>query len=299
MQTLTFPRALYGHGNFSRRIKLLKPAKTDRDVLIDLSQVTFVRPDGIAHLIALIYTLFGRGYEIRVARPLNDSADLYLRRSNCWGALGNNGVTIPDGWEGFNQGGAARLIECQRIPTAANDKYNNVEQNAILAERMRVAFQATGLAKPLYRLFVELGGNAAEHSESQHGAFIMAQAYPATSEIHISVVDVGIGIRAALYAGHKFKTDREAVRAAVLFGITGRVDAAGNPKGGGTGLASAREEAHQLTVRSGSAVLESALLRTPEGALLPARDDRMLVMVEADCPPLDGTIVSAVIRARP
>src|SRR5665213_110685 len=99
-----FPGALYGHGNFSRRIERLKSAKSDRDVLIDLSQVTFVRPEWIAHLIALIYTLFNRGYVVKVAPPRDDSADLYLRRSNCWGALRDNGVTIPVGWEGFNQG---------------------------------------------------------------------------------------------------------------------------------------------------------------------------------------------------
>lgn len=298
MQILAFPGALYGHRTFSRRLELLKPAKTDRDVFIDLSQVTFVRPDGVAHLIALVYTLFNRGYAIKVARPVDSSAELYLRRTDCWGALGSNGVTIPAGWEGFNQGGASGLIECQRIPTAANDKYNNVEKIAILADRMRVAYQATGLATPLYRLFVELGGNAAEHSESKHGAFIMAQVYPSKGEIHIGVVDVGIGIRAALFRGHGFKTDRDAVRAAVLFGVTGRVDASGKPKAGGTGLASAREEAHQLTVRSGSAVMESALVKTLAG-MAPKREDLMLVMTEADCPAMDGTIISAVIRAKP
>jgi hypothetical protein len=211
--------------------------------------------------------------------------------------MGQTGIGIPGGWEGFNQGGAPGLIECQRIPTTA-DKYYNVEQNAILADRMRTAFRQTGLEAPLYRLFVELGGNAAEHSESPHGAFIVAQAYRASGEIHVSVVDVGIGIRAALFRAHGFETDREAVRAAVLYGVTGRVDGAGNPRAGGTGLASVREEAHHLVVRSGTAILESASLRTPEG-MRPERDDRMLVMDEADCPALDGTIVSAVIRAGP
>jgi hypothetical protein len=295
VQTLTFPGALYGHGNFSRRLELLKPAKGDRDVFIDLSRATFVRPDGIAHLIAIVYTLLGGGYEVRVARPDDQNTDLYLRRTDFWGLLGRNGIVVPDGWEGFNQGSASGLIECQEIPTTA-DKTYNIEQNAILADRIRKAFEETGLTRPLYRLFVELGGNAAEHSESEHGAFIVAQAYRAKGEIEISVVDVGRGIRAALFEGHGFETDREAVRAAVLDGITGRVDAAGNPKGGGTGLASARHEATQLIVRSGTAVVESGLVQTPQG-LRPARKDKMLVMTESACPALLGTIVTAIIRA--
>jgi hypothetical protein len=292
------PPSLYGHSAFSRRLQALLPPDVDREVFVDLSQASFVRPDGIAHLIATIFALLKRGYRLTVSRPRAPAVDSYLRRTDVWGLLARNGITVPEELAGFNHGAAPGLVECQEIHTSG-DLEENLRRVEVLAKQLRGALGVAGLDRKLYSLFIELASNAAEHSRSEHGAFVMAQVYRRLPEIELSVVDVGRGIRAALYEAHGFQKDLDAVRAALEDGITGRVDAAGRPTGaGGCGLATARYEAARLVVRSGSAVFESLpMVMTPNGPEVP-REEELLVMRGKECPPLDGTIVTAVIRPR-
>jgi hypothetical protein len=295
------PSSLYGHQSFSGRLRSLRPAAQDADVFLDLAPARFVRADGIAHLIAMIFTLLRRGYRITVSRPENEDANGYLQRTDFWGLLNRAGITAPEEWAGFNQGNAVGLVECQEIRTQG-DLIENLDRNELLGDQLRAAFEHTGLNRTLYRLFVELGNNAAEHSHSEHGAFVMAQVYRSAGgmgrEIELSVVDVGRGIRAALFAAHGFTTDRAAVRAALEDGITGRLDAAGRPTGtGGFGLATARHEATRLIVRSGAVVFESVPMEQTDAGPAPRRENKLLVMRWQDCPPLDGTIVTAIIRS--
>jgi anti-sigma regulatory factor (Ser/Thr protein kinase) len=135
-------------------------------------------------------------------------------------------------------------------------------------------------------VFAELAGNAAEHSRSQRGAFVAAQAYAQLGTIEIAVADVGIGIRASLN-DPTIEDDAHAIQAALQEGVTGRRDAAGNLTDGGFGLPTAAAESATLLVRSGSALI--TLRTTPETAATQ--------VIPNDVAPLRGTLVIADVSS--
>jgi anti-sigma regulatory factor (Ser/Thr protein kinase) len=135
-------------------------------------------------------------------------------------------------------------------------------------------------------IFAELAGNAAEHSLSEYGAFVAAQAYGRLGEIEIAVADVGIGIRAGLGRA-EITSDEAAIRAALQEGVTGRRDAGGQLTEGGFGLPTAVAEAARLSVRSGT-----ALVTTKANAQFWEASEEFSMVA-----PLDGTLVIADVSS--
>lgn len=72
----------------------------------------------------------------------------------------------------------------------------------------------------------ELLANVEEHSKDPGCALGIAQKYE--SELEIAVVDRGIGLAAALHQRHPVSSDVEAVKSAVIQGVSGESDGRGN-----------------------------------------------------------------------
>jgi anti-sigma regulatory factor (Ser/Thr protein kinase) len=225
-------------------------------VLIDLSEVDFIHPSGLAFVFALTFTLRRLSRDVRIREPSAPDKRDYLRRTNFWGVLETQRFAIPADWRGYNIGRAQGLIEPSIVRTDATVR-ENVETSVMLFDRLRAALARAGILgrDRVASVFSELSLNAAEHSHSPRGAFVMAQAYPARHEIEIAVADVGRGIRAALGA-EAYPSHAAAVFAAMREQVTGRRDAAGNPAEGGYGLPIVAEEADYLAIRTGDALLE-------------------------------------------
>ncbi len=83
----------------------------------------------------------------------------------------------------------------------------------------------------------ELLRNVIEHAQSPHGAFVAAQYYSKSNTIRIGIADTGIGIRTSLSHSHKTQDDMDAIRLALMPGITGttRKDG-GTTENAGAGL---------------------------------------------------------------
>lgn len=112
-------------------------------------------------------------------------------------------------------------------------------------------------AEPIRYIVSELLRNVIEHSNSEYGAFVAAQYYP-SNIIRIGIVDTGIGIRNSIARSHLVKDDLDAVRLALMPGITGTTaQEGGTSENAGAGLffiksiASINEDF--FTVYSGSA----------------------------------------------
>lgn len=258
----------------------------DVQVVIDLSDVDFIHPSGLAFIFVLAFTLLRRKYDVSIREPLVPDKRDYLRRTNFWGVLETQGFVIPPEWRGYNLGRAPSLIEPSIVRTDASIR-DNVETSVILFERLQVALGRAGLSgrDRAASVFSELSLNAAEHSLSPRGAFVMAQAYPARHEIEIAVADVGRGIRAGL-ADEKYETHADAVIAAMQELVTGRRDAGGNLVEGGYGLPIVAEESDYLAIRTGDALLEGRDVRNARGEL---------VLAARPVAPLDGTLVVATV----
>ena len=84
-------------------------------------------------------------------------------------------------------------------------------------------------AEPIRYVISELVRNVLEHSESKYGAILAAQYYKKSNTIRIGIVDTGVGIKKTINRAYPTKTHLEAIRLALMPGITGTT-----PKEGGT-----------------------------------------------------------------
>jgi anti-sigma regulatory factor (Ser/Thr protein kinase) len=74
---------------------------------------------------------------------------------------------------------------------------------------------------PIKYIVSELVRNVLEHSRSKYGAILCAQYYKKSNTIRIGIVDTGVGIKTTINQSHDAKTHLEAIRLALMPGITG------------------------------------------------------------------------------
>lgn len=287
MQHIRLPGNLTGYGWMERQLQALHPAALDPQVTVDFSAVTFVRPSGFAFTFTLCYTLAQEGYAVRIIAPTGNAAS-YMRRAYFFETLAEGGIPVPQELlGGYNFAGARTLIECRRIESHQRDIEACKRQTAQLKDQFELAIDAAGLhLRTSSTVWSELCGNAAEHSRSPLGAFVVAQTYE-SREIEIAIADVGIGIYQSLAHLGRYADDQAAILGATEYGVTGRVDAAGKPVDGGMGLWQVLGDADRVTIRSGSGIAENT-----SGS----RDPENLLTLDArGCARLRGTIVTATV----
>jgi len=76
-------------------------------------------------------------------------------------------------------------------------------------------------AEPIKYIASELVRNVLEHSRSKYGAIVSAQYYKKSNTIRIGIVDTGVGIKSTINMSHDAPTHLEAIRQALIPGITG------------------------------------------------------------------------------
>lgn len=92
-------------------------------------------------------------------------------------------------------------------------------------------------AKTLGYIVSELARNVIEHAETENGAVLCAQYYQKSNSIRIGVADTGVGIKATIARSHPADTDLEAIRLALMPGITGTTSReGGTEQNAGAGL---------------------------------------------------------------
>lgn len=92
-------------------------------------------------------------------------------------------------------------------------------------------------AEPIKYIMSELVRNVLEHSLSKYGAFVSAQYYKKTNTIRIGIVDTGVGIWKTINQSHSPKDDLDAIRMALIPGVTGTTSKEGGTEyNAGAGL---------------------------------------------------------------
>lgn len=76
-------------------------------------------------------------------------------------------------------------------------------------------------AEPIRYIMSELIRNVLEHSLSKYGAIVSAQYYKKSNTIRIGIADTGIGIWQSINQSYNPRNDLEAIRLALIPGITG------------------------------------------------------------------------------
>ncbi len=79
----------------------------------------------------------------------------------------------------------------------------------------------TEQVEPIKYIVSELVRNVLEHSQSEQGAILSAQYYKKSNTIRIGIADTGVGIKRTINMSHYAQTHLEAIRLALIPGITG------------------------------------------------------------------------------
>lgn len=92
-------------------------------------------------------------------------------------------------------------------------------------------------AESIRYIISELVRNVLEHSGSEHGAIVSAQYFKKTNTIRIGIADTGVGIKNTINHSYKTTNDAEAVRLALMPGVTGTTKReGGSEQNAGAGL---------------------------------------------------------------
>ncbi|MEK7743854.1 MAG: ATP-binding protein, partial [Elusimicrobiota bacterium] len=117
---------------------------------------------------------------------------------------------------------AGRFIPLARIRTSQ-------ELARFITEMIPLLHLEGEQAKTIGYIVSELVRNVMEHAEAGDGAILCAQYYKKSNSIRIGIADTGLGIKATITRSHPAGTDLDAIRLALMPGITGTT-----PREGGT-----------------------------------------------------------------
>lgn len=100
-------------------------------------------------------------------------------------------------------------------------------------------------AEPIQYIVGELVRNVIEHSQAKGGAIVCAQYYKKSNTIRIGIVDGGVGVRKTIIQSHTATDDFEAIKLALMPGITGTTTKeGGTADNAGAGLFFIKSIAH-------------------------------------------------------
>ncbi len=188
---------------------------------------------------------------------------------------------------------AGRFIPLTQIRTAA-------EQTRFITDMIPMLHLEAEQAKTLGYIFSELIRNVIEHAETGNGALLCAQYYKKSNSIRVGIADTGLGIKSTITRSHAAPTDLDAIRLALMPGITGTTaKEGGTEQNAGAGLFFIKSIASVnrdfFVIYSGAGFYK--LLKKS-----PARSKRLNAdpfvdrhTVSSDMPPWRGTVVGVDI----
>jgi anti-sigma regulatory factor (Ser/Thr protein kinase) len=125
---------------------------------------------------------------------------------------------------------AGRFIPLTQIRTAA-------EQTRFITDMIPMLHLEPEQARTLGYIFSELIRNVIEHADAENGALLCAQYYKKSNSIRIGIADTGCGIKSTITRSHAAETDVDAIRLALMPGITGTTSKeGGTEQNAGAGL---------------------------------------------------------------
>jgi anti-sigma regulatory factor (Ser/Thr protein kinase) len=98
---------------------------------------------------------------------------------------------------------------------------NSTELSHFIKEMIPLLHLQPNQVDPIRYVVSELVRNVIEHAASQSGAIVSAQYYKKSNRIAIGIVDTGLGIKKTINQSHTASTHLEAIRLALIPGITG------------------------------------------------------------------------------
>lgn len=193
-----------------RLLVLLNQAEAHPAVVIDIAAVKFLAPAAIVVILARWHRWKREGKGVSLVGMESCENLGYLQRIDF---LTHLGVEIPENF--IRRNPAGRFVPVQTLNFAGGDV------DKIASEITRCTLPDVDFEDDVYRLLQyaagELLSNAKYHSGGR--AFVCAQFFPKSSQVHIAVADDGVGIRESFLntsREHEAGTPDTAIRLALL-----------------------------------------------------------------------------------
>lgn len=233
------------------------PSFDATQVDVDLRECNFVRPPAALWCIVYLALASKRGARCRLLVPTNMGVCIYLKSLGLFAVLRNYGVEVDDRGIGVRDDQKA-ILPATHFETTADA---SAITNKAFANLQSADLGAANLTRVVSELFSELAMNAAQHSESEVGAFGCIQFFEFGEgpRFTCTVADGGIGVLKSLCRNEKHRTrvsyDWDALELAVRERVSGIED-----PHRGIGLYGVRDDVRQpgrsLLLHSGLGSLE-------------------------------------------
>jgi hypothetical protein len=233
------------------------PSFDAAQVDVDLRECEFVRPPAALWCVVYLSLAAKRGSRCRLLVPANMGVCIYLKSLGLFDVLKERGVEVDD--RGVNARNDPKLVlpishfettaDASRVTNAAFDKLQSARLGAV------------NLTQVVTELFSELALNAAQHSESQIGAFgcVQFSDLDKGSRFACTVADGGIGVSASLRKNPALRSRVSYDWDALELAVRERVSGTGDPHRG-IGLYGVSEDVRRpgssLLLHSGLGSLE-------------------------------------------
>ena len=143
----------------------------------------------------------------------------YLERMGLFKFLGvDSGMSISE------HDSSGRFIPLTQIK-------NSEELTRFITEMVPMLHLDPRQVEPIRYIVSELARNVLEHSRSDQGAMLCAQYFKRSNTIRLGIADTGVGIRTSLSRSHSTTDDIDAIKLAMVPGVTGTTS-----REGGTAL---------------------------------------------------------------
>ena len=154
----------------------------------------------------------------------DEHAMIYLDRMGLYKYASNN---CPISYDKHEESG--RLIPVTQLKTDA-------EQSKFIADLHPILHLSPEKSETMKYILGELIRNVIEHSNAKNGAFVAVQYTAPKDKLSIGICDTGIGLRASLEKYHNPIDDLDAIRLALMPGISGTAYHGGTGDNAGAGL---------------------------------------------------------------
>jgi hypothetical protein len=256
-----------------------RKSEDETSAVVDMRDVRWVEPRGlIAVLLHAEYQKKRYGRRVRVLAPSNPSLAAYLCRMRLDDHLDRLGIEhdIPTIRRWTLDEGV--LLECRMF--SGGPEADALAQMLVFA----LKDEDPDGARALHRALMEVASNVAQHAGVPHGYMAAQRTHKdtPTPRVYFAVGDIGTTIPGALAADYSFDDDVQAIKLALLKGVSDSGDSAR-----GKGLATVR---HEVIKHRGELHIASrrGLLRVyPGGYEVGTRTNRVR-----------GTLIQGFVRYR-
>lgn len=237
---------------------------------IDLRKCDFIRPPAALWCVVYLALASRRGSRCRLLVPTNLGVCIFLKSLGLFGILKHYGVEVDD--RGIGERNDQKTI----LPITHFETTRDAEAitNSAFEKLQSTHVGAVNLTPVVTELFSELALNAAQHSESEVGAFGCVQffEFESGSRFICTVADGGIGVYASLCRNETHRSQVSYDWDALELAVGEHVSGTGDPHRG-IGLYAVSEDGglgSSLLLHSGLGSLE--ITEDPKG---PARRTRL------------------------